>query len=106
MEERRAYERFVLMLPARMEMIISGKRQVFDFKTKNVSAGGAFLNTSEQISEGTRFQLKMTISNEKIKALTGAHSCIEVEGVVVRSTPDGVAICFDGECQILSLKNS
>ncbi len=105
MEERRAYERFALMLPTRLEMIISGKRQVFDFKTKNVSAGGAFLNTSEQISEGTRFQLKMTIPNEKIKALTGAESCIEVEGVVVRCTPDGVAICFDGECQILSLKS-
>ncbi len=106
MEERRAYERFALMLPARMEMVISGKRQVFDFKTKNVSAGGAFLNTSEQIPEGTRFQLRLIIPSEKIKELTGAQSCIEVEGAVVRSTPDGVAICFDGECQILSLKNS
>ena len=106
MEERRVYERFSLMLPARMETVISGKRQVFDFKTKNVSAGGAFLNTSEQISEGTQFQLKLTIPSEKIKELTGAQSYIEVEGVVVRSTPEGVAICFDGECQILSLKDS
>ncbi len=105
MEERRAYERFSLMLPTRMEMVISGKRQVFDFKTKNVSAGGAFLNTSEQIPEGTRFQLRLIIPSEKIKELTGAQSCIEVEGAVVRSTPDGVAICFDGECQILSLES-
>jgi len=105
MEERRTYERFSLMLPARMEMVISGKRQVFDFKTKNVCAGGAFLNISEQIPEGTRFRLELTIASEKIKKLTGAQSCIEAEGVVVRSTPDGVAICFDGECQILSLKS-
>jgi hypothetical protein len=105
MEERRAFERFTLMLPARMEMVISGKRQVFDFKTKNVSAGGAFLNTSEEIPEGTRLELKLTIPSDKIKKLTGVQSCIEVEGVVVRSTPDGVAICFDGECQILSLKS-
>jgi c-di-GMP-binding flagellar brake protein YcgR len=106
MEERRAYERFSLMLPARMEVVISGKEQVFDFKTKNVSAGGALLRTPDNIPEGTRFQLKMTIPNEKIRELTGAQSCIEVEGVVVRSTPDGVAICFEGECQILSLKGS
>jgi hypothetical protein len=106
MEERRLYERFALMLPARMEMVIAEKKQIFDLQTENVSAGGAFLNTSEQIPEGARFQLKLTIPSEKIKELTGAQSCIEVEGVVVRSTPDGVAICFDGECQILSLKNS
>ncbi len=105
MKERRAYERLNLMLPARMEMVTSGKRQVFDCMTENVSAGGAFLNTSEQIQEGTRFQLKLIIQNERIKELTGAQSFIEVEGVVVRSTPDGVAICFDGECQILSLKS-
>ena len=105
MEERRAYERFALMLPARMEMVISGKREIFDLQTRNVCAGGAFLHTTEAIPEGTRFQLKMTIPSEKIKELTGAQSCIEVEGVVVRCTPEGVAICFDGECQILSLKS-
>jgi len=29
---------------------------------------------------------------------------IECEGNVVRYTPEGVAVCFDKECQILSLK--
>jgi hypothetical protein len=105
MEDRRTYERFTLMLPARMEMVISGRKQIFDLKTSNVSAGGAFLNTSNQIPEGTRLQLKLTIPCEKIKELTGAQSYIEVEGIVVRCTPDGVAICFDGECQILGLKS-
>ena len=106
MEERREYERFQLALPARLEIATSVKKEIFDAQTRDISAGGAFLNTTEAIPEGTRFRIELTISSEKIKELTGAQSCIEAEGVVVRSTPEGVAICFDGECQILSLKGS
>lgn len=105
MEERRAYERFTLMLPARLEMVISGKKQIFSLQIRDVSAGGAFLHSTEAIPEGIRFQLKLTIPSERIKELTGAQSYIEAEGVVVRSTPTGVAVCFDGGCQILSLNS-
>jgi len=106
MKERRKYERFQLVLPAKMEEITGGKRKIFNLQTKNISAAGAFLSTKEQFPEGTRCQLELTITSERIKELTGAQSYIEVEGVVVRSAPDGVAIYFDGDCQILSLKGS
>ena len=105
MKERRLYERFALMLPARMEMVIAEKKQIIDLQTSNVCAGGAFLHTTENIPQGTRFRIELALPSEKIKELTGAQSYVEVEGVVVRCTPDGVAICFDGECQILSLKS-
>ena len=106
MKERRKYERFQLVLPSKMEMITEGKRQIFNLKTKDISASGVFLNTKEQFPEGTRCQLELTIESKRIQELTGSQSYVKVEGVVVRSTPDGVAICFDGECQILSLRNS
>ena len=106
MRERRKYERFPLVLPAKMEKITGGKRKIFNLQTKDISAAGAFFSTTEQFPEGTRCQLKMTIPSKRIKELTGSQSYIEVEGVVVRSTDDGVAICFDGDCQILSLKAS
>jgi len=105
MKERRKYERFQLNLPVKMEKITSGKREVFNLQTKDISAAGAFLSTKEQFPEGTRCHLELTIESKRIQELTGSQSYIEVEGVVVRSTPDGVAICFDGDCQILSLKN-
>lgn len=104
MKERRQYERFPLTLPARMEMITSDKKQVFDFETRDISASGAFIYNKESFPEGTRFKLNLTVPSERIKELTGVQSLIECEGSVVRSTPTGVAIRCDKECQILSLK--
>ena len=106
MEERRQYERFQLALPARLEMATSVKKEIFDAQTRDISAAGAFFLTTERLSEGTRCRLELTVPSNRIKEITGAQSLIKAEGTVVRSTPDGVAIRFDGECQILSLKNS
>ena len=103
MKEQRRFERFRLSRPARMEMLTSHGKQIFDFETRDISAGGAFINTTEQFPEGTRFKLDLTISSKRIKDLTGLNSLIEGEGSVVRSTPEGVAIQFDGECRIMSL---
>jgi hypothetical protein len=104
MKERRQFERFSLTLPARMETISTDKKQVFELKTRDISSSGAFLYTPEPFPEGTRLKLDLTVSSKRIKELTGAKSLIECEGNIIRSTPAGVAICFDKECQILSLK--
>ena len=103
MEERRRFERFQLRLPVRMEVIISGKRQVFDLETKDISAAGVFIETSEQFSEGTPVQLSMTLSSDRIRELTGSQSLIKVKGIVVRSAPTGLAVGFAGRREILSL---
>jgi hypothetical protein len=81
-------------------------KEIFELKTRNISAAGAFFKAKERFVIGTRCQLELTVTSERIKQLTGAQSFIKVEGIVVRSTPDGVAICFDGDCQILGLKGS
>ena len=104
MKKRRKYERFPLTLPARMETIMSGKKQVFELKTRDISASGIFINTTEPFSEGTRFKIDLTVPNDRIKELTGFQSLIECEGCVVRYTPTGMAIRCDKDCQILSLK--
>ena len=105
MEERRRFERFSINLPARLETIISDKKQIFELKTSNISASGAFFDTKSPFFEGTRFKLSLTAQSERIKELTGAQSFIECEGVVIRSTPVGIAICFDKDCQIRGMKN-
>jgi hypothetical protein len=106
MIERRRLERFQLTLPARMETITSQKKQVFEFETRDISAAGAFVYTSEPFSLDTRFGIKLTTNSNRIKELTDAQSLIECEGSIVRSTEKGVAIRFDRECQILSLKRT
>ena len=107
MKERRTCERFQLSLPARLEMNSRGKEEVFELQTRDISAAGALLvGTTEQFTTGTRCYLELIVASERIKELTGAQGLIKIEGTVVRSTPDGVAICFDGDCQILGLKGS
>ncbi len=104
MKERRLYERFILTLPTRMGTINSGKKQVFELETRDISASGAFIYTKESFPEGTRFVLDFTVPSDRIKELTGVKSLIECEGNVVRSTDTGMAIHFDKECQIMSLR--
>ena len=105
MKERRTYERFQLSLPARLEMNSSERIEIFELQTKDISAAGALLvGTTEQFPAGIRCQLELIVTSERIKELTGVQGLIKLEGTIVRSTPNGVAICFDGDCEILGLK--
>ena len=107
MKERRTYERFQLSLPARLELNSSKRTEIFELQTQDISAAGALLvGTTEQFPAGTRCHLELIVASERIKELTGVQGLIKIEGTIVRSTPDGVAICFDGDCQILGLKGS
>ncbi len=106
MKERRKYERFQLELPARLTMNSSERTEIFELQTRDMSSAGAFLLTTERFSEGTRCQLELIVISERIKELTGVQGLIKIEGTIVRSTPEGVAVCFDGECEILGLKGS
>ena len=107
MKERRTYERFQLSLPARLEMNSPERKEIFELQTQDISAAGALLvGTTEQFPTGTRCQLELIVTSQRIRELTGVQGLIKIEGKIVRSTPDGVAICFDGDCQILGLKRS
>ena len=107
MKEQRKYERFQLELPARLEMNSSERTEIFELQTRNISAAGALLSaTAEQFPTGTRCQLELIVTSERIKELTGVHGLIKIEGTIVRSTLEGVAVCFDGNCEILGLKGS
>ena len=107
MKERRKCERFQLELPARLEMNSSEKTEIFELQTRDISAAGALLvGIKEQFPTGTRCQLELIVASERIKELTGVQGLIKVGGTIVRSTPDGLAICFDGDCEILGIKGS
>jgi hypothetical protein len=102
--EKRKYERFEIELPARMEAFLHNRKQAFDLSTKNISASGAFLFTESPFLTGSHIRMTLTTKNKKIVEITGSQSLIECEGSVVRSTPRGVAICFNKNCQIMCLK--
>jgi len=104
MKERRQYERFSFPLPVRIEDITSGRKKVVDLETKDISASGTFIPTLTSFPEGTRFILDFTIPTDSIKKLKDLKSLKGFTGSMVRSTPLGLAIELDRECQIESLK--
>jgi hypothetical protein len=107
MKERRKYGRFQLELPARLEINSTDKKEIFELHSRDISAAGVLLlGTTEQFPTGTRCQLELIVASARIKELTGVQGLIKIEGTIVRSTPEGVAVCFDGDCQILGLKGS
>jgi len=104
MKERRQHERFPIPLPVRLESITLGRKEVLDLETRDISASGIFIATLMSFPEGTRFILDFTIPSDNIKEFKDVKSLKGCNGSMVRSTPHGMAIQFDRECQIESLK--
>ena len=93
-DNRRKYERFDVSLQAKLALV--EQQHSFDLSTRDISAGGAFFDTEKPVTEGCKVTIEITISNETLKKMTGYGSCIKVDGVVVRSDSDGIAVSFKG----------
>jgi hypothetical protein len=104
MKERRQYERFMFPIPVRIETMGLGSKKVLDLYTRNLSVSGTFITTLTSFPEETRFTLDFTIPTDSIKKLKDVKSLKGYTGNIVRSTPQGIAIHFDRECRIESLK--
>jgi hypothetical protein len=103
MEDRRQYERLSFPFPVRLETMTTNGKKVLDLVTRDISASGTFIPTLTSFPEGTRFILELTFpsNNQTIKDVKRLNGCV---GSLVRSTPHGIAIQFDRECQMECLK--
>ena len=105
MQERRQYKRHIVILPTKLETILTpGEKKVFDVETRNISIGGAFIYSKDLsfFQEGRRVIIDFTIpSGSFFKYLADMKSIMECTGSMVRSTSEGVAIQFDSECEII-----
>jgi len=102
--ERRQDERYIFSLHVRLESMNTSRKMILDLYTRDVSASGTFITTLTSFPEGTRFNLDFDIPGNIIKKLNGVRRLNGYTGSMVRSTPHGLAIHFDRECQIESLK--
>jgi hypothetical protein len=95
MPDRRRLARFELRLPAALSWVDENqKERTRSLFTKDVSAGGAFLYSTEPLPPGTSVRLLLALTNEKLRALTGTQGSIRVEGEVLRAQTDGMAVRF------------
>ena len=66
-----------------------------DLHTENVCQGGAYFITSAPLQNGTRVNVDLTLEMKRLKKTTPNRSSIHVDGFVLRSEFNGMAICFD-----------
>jgi hypothetical protein len=97
MKEKRRYKRFSAKLPVKLEAIASSRKRVLLVETKDISATGVFVYTKEAsyIPDDTKFIIDSFYSKKssiKLKKLNQLKNCM---GTVVRSTSEGIAICFN-----------
>jgi hypothetical protein len=94
--EKRNTDRFSLELPTSL-IVYNGdrKQEPIKLKTNNVSGGGAFFKTSKLLSVGTKIDMKMIVSLERLKKFRKKKSLINISGSVIRTDDKGFAICFD-----------
>lgn len=104
MKERRQYERLSFPFPVRLETITTNGKKVLDLVTRDISASGTFIPTLTSFPEGTRFILDLTFPSNNIQTLKEVKCLKGRIGSLVRSTPHGIAIQFDRECQMKTLK--
>ena len=107
MNERRQSKRYAASLPATVEAIMSDGKKLFDVETKDISAESAFLYTNELplVPEETRLILNLTIPSDSLLELTDLKCFIEMEGGMVRSTSEGMAMRFEREC-VMALRGT
>jgi len=104
MKERRQYERLSFPFPVRLETMTTGEKKVLDLVTRDISVSGTFITTLTSFPEGTMFILDFTFpsnNNEILKSVKILKGCA---GSLVRSTSKGMAIQFNRECQMETLK--
>jgi hypothetical protein len=105
MKERRLHRRLNFPLPVRVNAMNGGVLMALDLETKDISYSGTFIPTLTSFPEETRFILDFTIPSDNLKDFKNVDSLIGCTGTMVRSDSNGIAIQFDEECRIESLKN-
>lgn len=98
--DKRNMERYDLNLPLEFTSgIEESKHPSSSPMTKNICAGGAFIETDALLLPGSKVKMEITLPLDKFKALHAQRTLITVAGEVVRCDKSGMALSFDEHYQ-------
>ncbi len=103
--DRRRVERFSLKASAIVQSMSSGVEKVFELATQDVSSGGAFFPMEVPLPTGEKVKITLYLSIsplERTRSIPGKAK-ITTKGHVVRSTPEGMAVAFNGRYTMSSV---
>ena len=101
--DKRALERFDLKIPAKIEVRNSEQgEKILDLITRDICSGGAFLYTSQPLTEGINVKLDFMLPLNRLKKLNDdcRQAYIKITGTVLRSESTGMAILFHEDYHI------
>jgi hypothetical protein len=118
-EERRGQERFSFRLQTKiMAESGTGITPLLEFVTADVSASGAFIETSRPLPIASKVRmefflsleelarLRFLLAKESLKVWQSERAWVIATGVVIRAEQSGVAVIFDQNYQISPIKSS
>ena len=98
-KERRRLERFNLHLQARIEALLTHKKDtgplILNLVTGDISSQGAFFTTEDSLEKGTQVKVDLMHAPERQKTSAIKQALIHVTGTVLRTAPAGMAVVFD-----------
>ena len=102
MKERRRFERYSLTLPAHLESDDGVGRVPEGLMTSNISAGGAYVMTTEPLRQGMEIRMEIILPFNNLKKVkVERDACVMITGRVVRAEADGIAVQFNDDCSIM-----
>lgn len=117
-DERRKHERYSLRIQTKMTAeTLSGTTPLMESITANISAGGAFIETTTPLPLASKVRLEFLLSLEDLQTLKfilslktlknwkGTRVWISATGIVIRHEKDGMGIMFDENYQISPMKS-
>jgi len=108
MKERRKLDRFDLRVPAKIEAKGEDhhqQKEVLCLLTKNISADGAFFDTTNPLPKGTQVEIDLVLER-RVGDLPDIQSHIKLSGAVLRPESTGMAILFDRDYKIMPLSKA
>jgi hypothetical protein len=94
--------------PARITVMAKrGEEVSLQAETKDISSRGAFFITEYPMEKNTNLDVQLFLSMDKLREFIGEKKQvrIRIQGTVVRSEPDGVAVSFGTKYQIIEVNH-
>jgi hypothetical protein len=106
--ERRRLERFRLSALAELRAMVHDQEEILRLHTRDISSEGVYLSTEHPLPKGMDVSITIFLWIAVLKRLLGKQHQVrvKVDGKVVRSNGDGMAVAFKPGYKITTASES
>jgi len=105
MANKRKFDRFDIVATARIENLTPGvQEEKILLESLNLSAGGVLVKSDQLLPDGCPVKVEIFLHSPATDAQEQPNcaTVITVSGRVIRTTAEGMAICFNDDYNIIS----